>query len=243
LDLKQQSQTLAPFPNKVAKITIAIDGYSSCGKSTLAKTLAHSLGYQYIDTGAMYRCVTLYVIDNKMIYHGELDVKALVNHLDDIDISFRKPEGAIDADAFLNGVNVEEKIRGMNISNHVSLVSAVKEVRLRMVALQQKMGHACGVIMEGRDIGTVVLPNAELKIFMTASLEVRVRRRFNEIKSKGQEVSLEEVKENVLSRDYKDTHREESPLLQANDAVVLDNSNLSHQEQLDFALKLVEEHS
>ena len=189
----------------------------------------------------MYRCVTLYAFENNMIKDGEVHVESLVSSLDDIDISFRKSKGATDSDAFLNGINVEETIRGMNISNHVSMISTIKEVRVRMVALQQKMGITSGVIMEGRDIGTVVLPNAELKIFMTASIEVRVQRRFDEMKSKGQEVSLDEVKANVLSRDYKDTHREESPLLQADDAVVLDNSNLSHEEQLNFALRLVEE--
>ena len=226
---------------KVNKITIAIDGYSSCGKSTLAKTLAKSIDYSYVDTGAMYRCVTLYAIENGIIKNDQVDKESLVGQLDDIRISFQNTEQSKESDAYLNGVNVEETIRGMDISNHVSQISIIKEVREKMVAMQQKMGKGKGVIMEGRDIGTVVFPDAELKVFMTASIEVRVKRRHDEMQAKGLHVSVDDVKENVLSRDYEDTHRKHSPLVQADDAVVLDNSDLSEEDQLNFMLKLVEE--
>ncbi|HIA05376.1 MAG TPA: (d)CMP kinase [Flavobacteriales bacterium] len=223
------------------KITIAIDGYSSCGKSTLAKTLAMSIDYSYVDTGAMYRCVTLYALENGIIKNDQVDKESLVGQLDDISISFQHSEQSKESDAYLNGVNVEETIRGMDISNHVSQISIIKEVREKMVAMQQKMGKEKGVIMEGRDIGTVVFPDAELKVFMTASIEVRVKRRYDEMQAKGLHVSVDDVKENVLSRDYEDTHRKHSPLVQADDAVVLDNSDLSEEDQLNFMLKLVEQ--
>ena len=223
------------------KITIAIDGYSSCGKSTLAKTLAKSIDYSYVDTGAMYRCVTLYALENGIIKNDQVNKESLVGQLDDISISFQHSEQLKESDAYLNGVNVEETIRGMDISNHVSQISIIKEVREKMVAMQQKMGKETGVIMEGRDIGTVVFPDAELKVFMTASIEVRVKRRYDEMQAKGLHVSVDDVKENVLSRDYEDTHRKHSPLVQADDAVVLDNSDLSEEDQLNFMLKLVEE--
>jgi cytidylate kinase len=226
---------------KVNKITIAIDGYSSCGKSTLAKTLAKSIDYSYVDTGAMYRCVTLYALENGIIKNDQVDKESLVGQLDDISISFQHSEQSKESDAYLNGVNVEETIRGMDISNHVSQISIIKEVREKMVAMQQKMGKEKGVIMEGRDIGTVVFPDAELKVFMTASIGVRVKRRYDEMRAKGLHVSVDDVKENVLSRDYEDTHRKHSPLVQADDAVVLDNSDLSELDQLNFMLKLVEE--
>jgi len=225
----------------VNKITIAIDGYSSCGKSTLAKTLAMSIDYSYVDTGAMYRCVTLYALENGIIKNDQVDKESLVGQLDDISISFQHSEQSKESDAYLNGVNVEETIRGMDISNHVSQISIIKEVREKMVAMQQKMGKEKGVIMEGRDIGTVVFPDAELKVFMTASIEVRVKRRYDEMQAKGLHVSVDDVKENVLSRDYEDTHRKHSPLVQADDAVVLDNSDLSEEDQLNFMLKLVEQ--
>ena len=223
------------------KITIAIDGYSSCGKSTLAKSLAKNMGYHYVDTGAMYRCVTLYALDNGMISNGEVDAKMLIQCLSEISISFQSQVGSDTSESYLNGLNVEETIRGMRISNHVSKVSVIKEVREKLVEMQQGMGRDKGVIMEGRDIGTVVFPDAELKVFMTASLNIRVQRRYEEMISKGLEVSLEEVKENVLSRDYEDTHRTESPLLQAKDAIVLDNSELTEEDQLNVVLKLIEE--
>ena len=223
------------------KITIAIDGYSSCGKSTLAKNLANSIGYNHVDTGAMYRCVTLYAMNNQMIENGEVDSELLTANLDNIVIDFRRKEGSTVSDSYLNGVNVEETIRGMHVSNHVSKISVIKEVRDKMVEIQRKMGSEKGVVMEGRDIGTVVFPDAEIKVFMTASIDVRVQRRYDELKSKGREVSMEEVKENVLYRDYEDTHREESPLAQAEDAIVLDNSEMTREDQLNFTLKLFAE--
>jgi len=225
----------------VNKITIAIDGYSSCGKSTLAKTLAKNIGYSYVDTGAMYRCVTLYALENDIIKNAKVDEESLVGQLDDISITFQLTGLLKESNACLNGVNVEETIRGMTISRNVSQISTIREVREKMVAMQQRMGKEKGVIMEGRDIGTVVFPDAELKVFMTASMEVRVKRRYDEMIAKGIDVSSEDVKENVLSRDYEDTHRKYSPLVQAEDAVVLDNSEMSREEQLNFILKLVKE--
>ncbi len=200
-----------------------------------------SIDYSYVDTGAMYRCVTLYALENGIIKNDQVDKESLVGQLDDISISFQHSEQSKESDAYLNGVNVEETIRGMDISNHVSQISIIKEVREKMVAMQQKMGKEKGVIMEGRDIGTVVFPDAELKVFMTASIEVRVKRRYDEMQAKGLHVSVDDVKENVLSRDYEDTHRKHSPLVQADDAVVLDNSDLSEEDQLNFMLKLVEQ--
>jgi len=223
------------------KITIAIDGYSSCGKSTLAKNLAKSIGYKHVDTGAMYRCVTLYAMNNQMIENGEVNSELLISNLNDIVIAFKRKAGSAVSESYLNGVNVEETIREMRISNHVSKVSVIKEVRKKLVDMQQQMGREKGVVMEGRDIGTVVFPNAELKVFMTASIDVRVQRRYDELKAKGQEVSIEEVKENVLNRDYVDSHRKESPLVQAEDAIVLDNSEMTREDQLNFTLKLFEE--
>ena len=200
-----------------------------------------SIDYSYVDTGAMYRCVTLYALENGIIKNDQVDKESLVGQLDDISISFQHSEQSKESDAYLNGVNVEETIRGMDISNHVSQISIIKEVREKMVAMQQKMGKEKGVIMEGRDIGTVVFPDAELKVFMTAAIEVRVKRRYDEMQAKGLHVSVDDVKENVLSRDYEDTHRKHSPLVQADDAVVLDNSDLSEEDQLNFMLKLVEQ--
>lgn len=223
------------------KITIAIDGYSSCGKSTLAKTLAQNISYAHVDTGSMYRCVTLYAQKNGLIENDLVDVVGLISQLEKINISFQRIEGSNSSEVYLNGVNVEDPIRRMEVSNDVSKISVIKAVREKMVHMQQAMGLDKGIVMEGRDIGTVVFPNAELKIFMTASIEIRVQRRFDELKAKGLDNTLEEVKENVISRDHEDTHRKESPLLQANDAVVLDNSHMTRDEQLDFVLKLVEE--
>lgn len=223
-----------------AQINIAIDGYSSCGKSTLAKELAKELNYIYVDTGAMYRAVTLYALNTNLFNENQLDEAALKQRLNDISITFKnnannKPE------VHLNGENVEGKIREMHVSNKVSTVAAIKEIRKLLVAQQQKMGEKKGVVMDGRDIGTVVFPDAELKIFMTASHEVRTRRRYEELTSQGKNVTLEEVSENLKQRDHIDTTRKEDPLKQADDAVVLDNSNLTREEQLEKALELANE--
>jgi len=221
------------------KITIAIDGYSSCGKSTLAKALANNLGYAYIDTGAMYRSVTLYALENGLIEEGVIDKVKVIESLDKIKIVFRNVGEKGASAVHLNNKNVEREIREMNVAEHVSQISVIKEVRTKMVELQQAMGEKKGIVMEGRDIGTVVFPDAELKLFMTADMKTRVKRRYEEMKAKGMDASLDEVKENVKMRDYEDSHREESPLIQATDALVLDNSNLTEAQQLDYALKLV----
>lgn len=222
------------------KFTIAIDGYSSCGKSTLAKALAQKLNYKYIDTGAMYRAVTLFAIQNQLIDpKKDVDTTQLIAHLAEIEVGFVYNETTHHSDVSLNGINVEKEIRGMAVSELVSKVSTIKEVRDKMVQLQRKMGKSKGVVLDGRDIGTNVFPNAELKIFMTADPEVRAKRRMDEYSSKGQYFSLEEVRQNLELRDREDINRKENPLLKAEDAVTLDNSELKREEQLDFVLKLI----
>ncbi|MDP1800915.1 MAG: (d)CMP kinase [Bacteroidota bacterium] len=222
------------------KITIAIDGYSSCGKSTLAKALAHKLGYNYIDTGAMYRAVTLYALENKIINdNDEINVNALIKSLPKIEVEFELNPKTHNSDVLLNGVDVEREIRTMKVSGLVSKVSAIKEVREKMVALQRVMGKKKAVVMDGRDIGTHVFPKAELKLFMIADPDVRAKRRQDEFSSKGQYFTIEEVEMSLLKRDMADISREESPLTQADDAVILDNSDLSREEQLEFVLKLI----
>ncbi|MDE0771136.1 MAG: (d)CMP kinase [Salibacteraceae bacterium] len=225
---------------KTPKINIAIDGYSSCGKSTLAKELAQELDYVFIDSGAMYRAVTLFALQNG-IANGELDENKLISRLAEIEIRFEFNTSSGASDVFLNGDNVESEVRKMQVSDYVSPVAAVKEVRLKLVELQQKMGINKGVVMDGRDIGTVVFPNAELKIFMTANNEIRAKRRFEELQSKGEKPSLERVKANLEKRDFIDTNRKADPLRQASDARVLNNSNLSREEQLSLVLKWIEE--
>ena len=216
------------------KITIAVDGFSSCGKSTLAKQLAAKLGYVYIDSGAMYRAVTLYALRNNMIVDEELDTKKLIASLDDVKIHFELNANG-EPQTFLNGTNVEREIRKIYVSQWVSPVAAVPEVRHVMVAQQQKMGEAKGVVMDGRDIGTTVFPNAELKIFVTADVDVRAQRRYDEMLSKGEPADMAEVKQNLQERDRIDQSRAESPLRKADDAVVLDNSHITREEQLQVA--------
>ena len=216
------------------KIVIAVDGFSSCGKSTFAKLVAARLGYIFIDTGAMYRAVTLYALENGAIQNGILDEEVLVGLLDNIDISFRfNPERGA-SDIYVNDVWVEGKIRTIEVSNLVSAVSAVGEVRKRLVALQQRMGRDKGVVMDGRDIGTVVFPNAELKIFMTAAPEVRAERRYIELQAKGEQVSKEEIVENIRQRDHLDQTRAISPLRKADDAIVLDNGGMTLEEEMEW---------
>ena len=216
------------------KITIAVDGFSSCGKSTLAKQLAAKLGYVYIDSGAMYRAVTLYALRNNMVLDEELDTKQLISKLGDVNIHFELNASG-EPQTFLNGTNVEREIRRIYVSQWVSPVAAVPEVRHVMVAQQQKMGEAKGVVMDGRDIGTTVFPNAELKIFVTADVDVRAQRRYDEMLSKGEAADMAEVKQNLLERDRIDQSRSESPLRKADDAVVLDNSHITREEQLQVA--------
>lgn len=215
---------------------IAIDGYSSCGKSTLAKTLAVKLGFTFIDTGAMYRAVTLYFLKNEVDFE---DKEALERALAEIDIHIQNKNG--ENRLFLNGKDVSADIRQMYVSDRVSEVSALKEVREAMVRQQRELGERTNIVMDGRDIGTVVFPHADLKIFMTASPEVRTQRRYEELLQKGEKISLEEVAVNLKHRDNIDTTREVSPLKKAEDAVFLDNSKMSREEQLDFVLDLVKE--
>ena len=221
------------------KITIAIDGFSSTGKSTLAKQIAKRLGYVYVDTGAMYRAVTLFAMQNSFIDAFEFNKKALIDNLPNIQLKFQfNPELGF-GEMYLNGVNVEKQIRSLEVSNFVSLVAEVSEVRAMLVKQQQQMGKDKGVVMDGRDIGTVVFPDAELKIFMTAGADVRAQRRFDELTEKGQLVSYDRVLENVLQRDFIDTNRDDSPLVKADDAVEIDNSYLTREEQFQKVLDLV----
>lgn len=213
------------------KITIAIDGYSSCGKSTMAKDLAREVGYIYIDSGAMYRAVTLYCLDNGLFTPDGIDTAQLEAAMPNIRISFQLNPETQRPMTYLNGVNVEDLIRTMEVSTRVSPVAALPFVREALVKLQQEMGQAKGIVMDGRDIGTVVFPDAELKIFVVASAEIRAQRRYDELKAKGQEASYEEILANVKERDYIDQNREVSPLRQAEDAILLDNSNLTIEEQ------------
>ena len=213
------------------KIVIAIDGHSSSGKSTMAKELAQEIGYVYIDTGAMYRAVTLYALRQGYIQGNSINEKALEADMPRLSITFQSNPGTGKSDTFLNGEDVEKEIRGMEVANKVSLVASLGFVWKAMVAQQQAMGKEKGIVMDGRDIGTVVFPHAELKLFITASPEVRAQRRVDELLAKGEKVSYEEVLENVKKRDFIDSTREESPLRKADDAIVLDNSNMSRAEQ------------
>ena len=219
---------------KNKKIVIAIDGFSSCGKSTFAKAIAARLGYIFIDTGAMYRSVTLYALEQGAINSGIVDEQAVEALLDQITITFRFNPQRGASDIYVNGELVEGKIRTIEVSNCVSPVSSIREVREKLVAMQQQMGRKRGVVMDGRDIGTVVFPDAELKIFMTADPHVRALRRYDELRAKGDNVSLEEIEQNVRSRDEADMSRAISPLRQAEDAIVLDNSFMTIPEQMDW---------
>ena len=223
------------------KITIAIDGYSSCGKSTMAKDLAREVGYIYIDSGAMYRAVTLYCLENQLFTEEGIDTTKLEAALPDIHISFQLNPDTQRPMTFLNGENVEDRIRTMEVSSHVSPVAALPFVREALVKQQQDMGKEKGIVMDGRDIGTAVFPEAELKIFVVASAEIRAQRRYDELKAKGQEASYDEILANVEERDYIDQNREVSPLRQADDAILLDNSNLTIGEQKQWLKERFEE--
>lgn len=219
------------------KITIAVDGFSSCGKSTMAKDLAREVGYIYIDSGAMYRAVTLYSIENGIFNGDVIDTERLKNEIGNIHITFRLNPQTGRPDTYLNGVNVENKIRTMEVSSKVSPISTLDFVREKMVEQQQAMGQEKGIIMDGRDIGTTVFPDAELKIFVTATPEIRAKRRYDELKAKGQEAGFDEILENVKQRDFIDQSREVSPLRQADDALMLDNSKLTVEEQKKWLLE------
>ncbi len=219
------------------KIIIAIDGHSSCGKSTMAKDLARRIGYVYVDTGAMYRAVTLYALRNQLIKEdGSVDAEGLRQQMSQINITFKFNPETGRPDTYLNGELVEQLIRSLEVSNHVSPVATLDFVRTEMVAQQQRMGKEKGIVMDGRDIGTTVFPQAELKIFVTASAEVRAQRRFDELQAKGMPADYEDILRNVQERDYIDSHREVSPLRQAEDAVVLDNSHMTISEQNDWLM-------
>lgn len=219
------------------KITIAIDGFSSCGKSTMAKSLAKEIGYIYVDSGAMYRAVTLFALRNGIFNGEEINESLLQELLPNINISFILDPASGKPNTCLNGENVEGEIRNMEVSSHVSPIAALGFVREAMVKLQQAMGEQKGIVMDGRDIGTTVFPDAELKIYVTASAEVRAQRRFDELKAKGEETNFEEILKNVIERDYIDMHREVSPLKQAEDAILLDNSNMTIPEQQAWLLE------
>jgi len=221
------------------KITIAIDGFSSTGKSTLAKQLAKELEYVYVDTGAMYRAVALFAMQNNFIGAAFFNKELLIVALPNIQLEFKFNADLGFAEMYLNGENVEKQIRTIEVSNYVSKVAEVSEVRSKLVEQQQEMGKNKAIVMDGRDIGTVVFPDAELKIFMTASAETRAQRRFDELQQKGDDVSYEDVLKNVVERDYIDTHREDSPLIIADDAIEIDNSYLTREEQFAAVLELI----
>lgn len=223
------------------KIIVAIDGHSSCGKSTIAKAVAARFGYIFIDSGAMYRAVTLFALRNQLIADGEVNREKLISMLPQIKIEFRYNPEIQKSDTYLNDENVEDEIRQLPVSQHVSPVATIAEVREAMVRLQQEMGKNKGIVMDGRDIGTVVFPDAELKLFVTATPEIRAKRRFDELTAKGETVSLPEILENVVVRDRIDSTREISPLRKADDALILDNSNLTREEQLNWVIAKVEE--
>ena len=220
------------------RIIIAIDGYSSTGKSTVAKQLAKRLNYIYVDTGAMYRAVTLYAMEKGYISASQFDKEALINDLDSIVVSFEINTATGLGEVLLNGANVENEIRGLDVASHVSQIAAIPEVRRKLVDLQQKMGKDKGIVMDGRDIGTVVFPDAELKLFMTATAKDRAERRYKELLESGEEVSYEDVLKNVVDRDHLDSTRKDSPLKKADDAITIDNSNLTLKDQFDQILNL-----
>ena len=223
------------------KITIAIDGFSSTGKSTVAKQLADYLGYIYVDTGAMYRAVTLYALQNEFLSEDKFDKEALIKSLPTIELEFRKENNKTKTEIFLNGENVEKEIRTMYVSGFVSPVAMISEVRKKLVAIQHQMGIEKGIVMDGRDIGTVVFPNAELKIFMNANAEVRATRRYEELLAKGDDITFKEILENVQKRDLMDTTRDDSPLVKAEDAIEVDNSEINQEDQFHIILQLAKD--
>lgn len=230
----------------MGKITVAIDGFSSTGKSTLAKQLAKALGYVYVDTGAMYRAVTLFALRNGFIGGKQNNISALIKLLPRLQLKFVYNKELGFSEMYLNDENVEKEIRTLEVSKYVSQIATVEQVRYKLVEMQKKMGREKGIVMDGRDIGTVVFPDAELKLFMTASPDVRAHRRYKELLEKGEEVKYEEVLKNVQNRDYIDSHREISPLLKADDAIEFDNGDMGLEEQFEriynYALRVIAEH-
>jgi cytidylate kinase len=221
------------------RLIIAIDGYSSCGKSTFARAIAQELNYIHIDSGAMYRAVTLYCLRNNYIGGNFIRMEYILSDIDEIDVSFVFNPDVSEYETFLNSQNVEKEIRGFEVSSYVSRISQIPEVRSRMVALQRQIGQNKGVVMDGRDIGTVVFPDADIKIFMTASVDIRSRRRYDELKAKNMEVDFEEVRKNIIARDITDENRDISPLRRADDAIILDNSRMTVEEQMEWVRKII----
>ena len=221
------------------KLIIAIDGYSSCGKSTFAKAIARELSYIHIDSGAMYRAVTLFCLKNGFVGRNKLKRWEIVSHLQEIHVGFIYNSDIHEYETYLNSENVETEIRGIEVTGYVSEISRIPEVRARMVELQRQIGVNKGIVMDGRDIGTVVFPDADLKIFMTASVDVRAKRRFDELKGRNIEIGLEEVKRNIIARDIADENREISPLRRAEDAIVLDNTRMTVAQQMEWVRKII----
>jgi cytidylate kinase len=222
------------------RLIIAIDGYSSCGKSTFARSIARMLNYLYIDSGAMYRAVTLYCLKRNMVSQAGINARAVVSELDRIHIDFVYNPDIQEYETFLNSENVEREIRSMDVSAYVSAVSQIHEVRDRMVELQRQIGSLKGIVMDGRDIGTVVFPDADIKIFMTATVDIRAKRRFDELKGKGITADFNEIKDNIIARDIADENRDISPLRRADDAIILDNSRMSVNDQMHWVEKIIE---
>ena len=222
------------------KLIIAIDGYSSCGKSTFARAIAKELGYIFIDSGAMYRAVTLFCMRSGFISDSRLDLQGILTELKDIHIEFVYNPDIAEYETFLNSENVEKEIRSLEVSRHVSRISMIQEVRTRMVELQRQIGVFKGIVMDGRDIGTVVFPDADLKIFMKASVEIRAKRRYDEMKGKGIDVNYDEIERNIMARDITDENRDISPLRRADDAVILDNSRMTVEEQMTWVMNIIE---
>jgi cytidylate kinase len=222
------------------KLIIAIDGYSSCGKSTFAKAIAAELNYIYIDSGAMYRAVTLYCLRRNFVGKEQLDMEGILEELKDIHIEFIYNPDNSEYETFLNSESVEGEIRGIEVSSHVSRISMIPEIRSRMVELQRQIGVCKGIVMDGRDIGTVVFPDADLKIFMTATVEIRAQRRYDELKGKGVNVPFDEVINNIIARDITDENRDISPLKKADDAILLDNSKMTVEEQMIWVMEIID---
>lgn len=223
------------------KLTIAIDGFSSCGKSTLAKDLAKELNYIFVDSGAMYRGIAYFALQNKLIIDGVTNTELLINRLDEINLEFVYNKEKFESDLLLNGVNISTEIRKPDVAAIVSKIAVLKEVRIKLVTTQQKLGEFGGIIMDGRDIGTVVFPKADIKLFVTADPKIRAERRYKELLLNDQDTSLEDITANLEERDLIDTTREISPLVKAEDAIELDNSNLTRESQLQFVLDLIKE--
>ncbi|MDY0099776.1 MAG: (d)CMP kinase [Bacteroidales bacterium] len=222
------------------KLIIAIDGYSSCGKSTFAKAIARELNYIYIDSGAMYRAVTLYCLKKGYAGKGSIDLDSILTDLDEIHICFIYNSDILEYETYLNSENVEREIRSVEVSAHVSKISQIPEVRSRMVELQRQTGVFKGIVMDGRDIGTVVFPDADIKIFMTASIDIRAKRRYDELKARNVSVEFDEIRKNIIARDIADENRDISPLRRADDAILLDNSRLTVEEQMAWIRKIIE---